>query len=281
MIIRAPNFADILDKSSLSKIGYEKVVEMLQEVRTLRGPLSLDQTLQLCECELYLQRGMEKLNLNTVRLMCNQNTVQQLEKKANSLKESGRATRALILYTIIDDLVSDKSPTIPDEVVNLVCKRAIIIRRIMKPLLDSFGSHRDIAIKYGLTHIIDLLHKLRAVDEATPTIKVPNEAMCLVQIASINGEVGDTDTSLKVCKEGIKLLEDQFGEGKDKFKCYSWLMYNMGAAYHDSGEHETAIKYTEKSIESNAHASDYDNEAERKEYYEMASRSLAKYRLSS
>lgn len=255
-------------RTPLEEIGFQRSSKLLLELQELRGFHDLDSLLQMAECELQLGRGNEDVSIRRLRDFISSSesySAYVVIGLASDFFENNSVVRALILYHICNDLFeSHRVP--PDAVVTWKAKIIGSVCAIAVDLINAGSRSREIGIKYGLKYAEKLFKEMRTIMNATPDKKALKEAWCLSTISSACNVALFYQKSIRYCKEGISILNDQFGVDASTQSAYGSLMSMLGIAYIISGQPSEAKRYCEIALRVFEKASDFENEKEKLEY---------------
>lgn len=255
-------------KKPLNEIGYQKSVEILEELRILCGYDDLDILLLIAECHLHLMSDKKDSSLEDVEQFVSKSPSQSAEnvrKMAHKMKQQGHYVRAMILYKISHDMRRKEKKISPDDDVKMTRRLIIDTRCAIDPLAKGEVRSRVIAINYGTKFLEQMLLQLRQVKGASPGAKALNELSSLVNIISINNSIGKHGKSIKFGEEGVTMMKQQFGERASKYRHYGWLLNNLGNAFDSAGQYSKAENCYLKAIEVKERAADFKNDLRRME----------------
>lgn len=162
---------------------------------------------------------------------------------------------AVLLHRVAAKIFKPNS-TSPHGAVDWLSKRVADIRcatdRIMES--ESTGNSRHIAINICPKFMDELLQNLRAVKHVKSDAKALGEISCVVSITRIYIEAGKypdvtlNENTITMCQNGLALLKTEFGKNATKHKYYGYLLNNMGEAYMQLQQFETAEKYFSEAV---------------------------------
>nr|XP_039253055.1 uncharacterized protein LOC120330244 isoform X1 [Styela clava] len=227
----------------------------------------------MVECFIQLGRGnkAEKAiaNLRNILMASSVTSADDVKTVAIDLISNSAYIRAIILLRIASDIYKARTRS-PDDVINGIefCVRKTYYAT--KPLIKAGGRSKIIGVDYGIEYMTEMLDDIRAIENADPVNKAIQEAWCCEYIGYNYSLAGEYEKSIKIRKNGLEVLEKQFGSNASKYQIYGGLLHNTGAGYHNLQKYEEAESYFMKAIEAREKASDYENEAEREKWIEFS-----------
>nr|XP_039255630.1 uncharacterized protein LOC120332447 [Styela clava] len=260
---------------------YEEAVPILEELATLQNHQDLDTILMMVECFIQLGRGnkAEKSigNLRNILVTSSVTSADDVKTLAIDLISNSAYIRAIILLRIASDIYKARTRS-PDDVINGIqlCFRKI--HDATGPLIKAGGRSKIIGVDYGIEYMTEMLDDIRAIENADPVNKAIQEASCCEYIGYNYNLAGEYEKSIKIQKNGLEVLEKQFGSNASKYKFYGLLLNNIGVGYYNQQKYSEAVSYYIKAIDAYEKASDYGNEAEKQKRIEMSKTSLKKAR---
>nr|XP_039252445.1 uncharacterized protein LOC120329733 [Styela clava] len=282
-VINAPKISMLQKKSSelFDKSKYEEAVPIFEELATLQNHQDFYTILMMVECFIQLGRGnkAEKAigNLRNILMTSSVTSADDVKDLAIDLISNSAYIRAIILLRIASDIYKARTRT-PDDVINGIKLCVRKIHDATRPLIGAGGRSKIIGVDYGLEYMTEMLDGIRAIENADPVNKAIQEAWCLNYIGSNYNPAGEEEKSIKILKNGLEVLEKQFGSNASKYKIYGGLLHNIGVGYYVLQKYEEAESYYIKSIDAKQKASDYENEAEKQEWIELLKTELRKAR---
>nr|XP_039252443.1 uncharacterized protein LOC120329731 [Styela clava] len=263
----------------IGQTKFDKAATLLEELAKLQKCTELDTALMMVEC--YLQLGREKQGekaIDDVRLAIMASVVaDDVKTLAIDLISNSAYIRAIILLRIASDIYKARTRT-PDDVINWIKLCVRKIHDATRSLIGAGGRSKIIGVDYGIEYMTEMLDDIRAIENADPVNKAIQEAWCLNYIGSNYNPAGEKEKSIKILKNGLEVLEKQFGSNASKYQIYGLLLHNIGVGYYVLQKYEEAESYYIKAIGANQKASDYENEAEKQEKIEYTKTELKKTR---
>nr|XP_039252431.1 uncharacterized protein LOC120329718 [Styela clava] len=260
----------------IGQTKFDKAATLLEELAQLQKCTELESALMMVEC--YLQLGREKKGekaIDDVRreIMTSSFDADDVKTLAIDLISNSSYIRAIILLRIASDIYKARTRT-PDDVMNWIKLCVDKIDDATRPLIEAGGRSKIIGVDYGIEYMTEMLDDIRAIENADPVNKAKQEAECCDYIGYNYFLAYEEEKSIKIRKNGLEVLEKQFGSNASKYQIYGLLLNNIGVGYCSLQKYEEAESYDIKAIDAYGKASDYGNEAERKEDIENSKTEL-------
>ncbi|XP_077974992.1 uncharacterized protein LOC120330241 [Styela clava] len=262
----------------IGQTKFDKAATLLEELAQLQKCTELDTALMMVEC--YLQLGREKKGekaIDNVRRAIRTSSVDVDDVKtfAVDLISNSAFIRAIILLRIASDIYRARTRS-ADDVINGIqlCVRKTY--NATEPLIEAGGRSKIIGVDYGIEYMTEMLDNIRAIENADPVNKAKQEARCSNYIGYNYSLAGKYEESIKIRKNGLEVLEKQFGSNASKYKIYGGLLHNVGADYYNLQKYAESESYYIKAIDAREKASDFENEAKREKWIESSKTWLKK-----
>nr|XP_039255662.1 uncharacterized protein LOC120332475 [Styela clava] len=254
----------------IGQTKFDKAATLLEELAQLQKCTELDTALMMVEC--YLQLGREKKGekaIDVVRreIMTSSVDANDVKTLAIDMISNSAYIRAIILLRIASDIYRDRTRS-PDDVINGIEFCVSKIDVATEPLIKAGGRSKIIGVDYGIEYMTEMLDDIRAIENADPVNKAKQEARCSNNIGYNYLLAGEYEKSIKIRKNGLVILEKQFGSNASKYRIYGFLLRNIGVGYYNLGKYAEAELYYIKAIDAYEKASDYENEAEKQKWIE-------------
>lgn len=263
-------------RKPLGKVGFLRSSKLLLELRELRGFHDLDSILQMAECELQLVRGKEDESIRRVRDFISSSESHSdkfLIGLADELKKNNRSVGALLLYRVSNDLLRSRHAS-PDDAVAWLQYAICEVSGTANPLIKAGSRSREIGIKYGLKHAENMLNELRTIVSASPEHYALAEAKSLLAISITCFTASFYQKTIGFSKEGVSILENQFGVNTSNKSAYGVLTHLLGMVHHLLGEYAEAKRYYQRALKMLEKASDFNNENEKLNFIEIVKNNL-------
>ncbi|XP_077974956.1 uncharacterized protein LOC144430753 [Styela clava] len=278
-VINAPKILMLQKKSSelFDKSKYKEAVSIFEELATLQNHQDFYTILMMVEC--FIQLGREKKaekcigNLQNILMTSSVTSAGDVKDLAIDLISNSAYIRAIILLRIASDIYKARTRS-PDDVMNWIKLCVSKIHNATIPLIKAGGRSKIIGVDYGIEYMTEMLDDIRAIENADPVNKAQQEAWCCEYIGYNYNLAGEYEKSIKIFKNGLEVLEKQFGSNASKYRIYGGLLHNVGADYYNQQKYSEAESYYIKAIDAREKASDYENEAERKKWIESSKTDL-------
>nr|XP_039253050.1 uncharacterized protein LOC120330239 isoform X2 [Styela clava] len=281
--INAPKISMLRKKSSklFDESKYEEAVSILEELATLQNHQDLDTILMMVEC--FIQLGREKkaeksiAHLRNILMASSVTSADDVKTLAIDLISNSAYIRAIILLRIASDIYKARTRS-PDDVINGIKLCVSKIHDATESLIKAGGRSKIIGVDYGIEYMTEMLDDVRAIENADPVNKAIQEALCCEYIGYNYLLADEEEKSIKIQKNGLEVLEKQFGSNASKYQIYGLLLHNIGVGYYNLGKYAEAESYYIKAIDAYEKASDYENEAEKQKWIELSKTELRKAR---
>ena len=128
-------------------------------------------------------------------------------------------------------------------------------------------------------HVIPLmrgmLHDIESTSSVSEQYKCLKVSWILHFLEMSQWLVGQLKECEQTQREGLKRLNEAFGENKIKHRVYGHLLHNLGVVCHNTSRYEEAAWFYKQAIDAKKAANDYDGDEEgRKRNIELSERNL-------
>lgn len=260
----------------IQKGEYDEAAKVLKEIRALHDSDGLETQLQSIECELQSTNDSGESYIMGVKDMLTQSdtlNIDEVRHYANDLQAANHNIRGIILYRITVDMIKSEKVT-PNDIISYMRERAFDIGNSAKVLIDAGGRSREIGIEYGVRYLQEILAELRAVKGGDPANKADKEGKCLNSLAYLSISSSLNEQAIEFAKEGLEVLDKEFGANASKHKAYGWLLNNLGTANHNACHYDVAEPYYVAAIKSYGNAVDFLSNEELKKELVLAKTNL-------
>lgn len=120
-----------------------------------------------------------------------------------------------------------------------------------------------IAMDYGIEFMKDMYIILRRMPGVDWRKRAKDLASCANAIGYLYCQAGDNKKSIKWRKDGIKVMDDQYGSSASSYNLYGDLHHNIGVCFYNLDRYAEAKEIYMKAIDSYQKATDYGSETQR------------------
>jgi len=121
----------------------------------------------------------------------------------------------------------------------------------------------------------DKLHYIESSSSVSEQYKCLRVSLVLHYIEFSQGLVAQLKEREQTLREGLKRMDEVFGESKIKQKVYGYLLHNLGHVCDNTSRYEEAVSIYKQAIDAYKAATDYDgDEEERKRHIELSENNL-------
>lgn len=239
---------------------YADAKTKLEEIRRLNGYLDLDCLLLMAECDLFI--GCVDPCVSALHGAIVRSTLlsqSDIKSWAERLKSHGRHCGAIMLLRGMNDRYDAKDP---NDRICFIDTTVNIISEIASDFAEISFESRAIVSNYIIDFILDMLDRLRDVENTDKDYAVLLEARCLNSIAYCAIPARDYQKSITHIKQGIELMTKHFTrEGSDpsRYSIYGNLENNFGVALERLRRHAEADVWFLKALESYKMADDLED----------------------
>ena len=128
---------------------------------------------------------------------------------------------------------------------------------------------------YVIPLMYEKLHDIESTSSVSEQYKCLQVSWVLGYIEWSQGRVDQLKESEQTIREGLKRMDEVFGENKIKHQVYGALLNNLGAVCGKTSRYEEAASFYKQAIDAYKAATDYrGDEEERKRLIERSERNL-------
>jgi len=131
---------------------------------------------------------------------------------------------------------------------------------------------------YVIPLMCDKLHYMESMSSVSEQYKCLQVSWVLRHIEWSQYLVDQLKEAEQTVREGLKRIDEVFGENKIKYRVYGVLLNNLGVACRMTSRYEEAISVYKESIVAFKAATDYAEEEERKRHIELSEMGLKQAR---
>jgi len=183
-------------------------------------------------------------------------------------------------------LIFDSASTLSKKIENPENKLKMIrfcVEGMMSTNYAMIGEDPDMKVvvkDYMIPLMHDKLHYIKSTSSVSEQWKCLQVTWVLYYIEFSQGLVDQLKEREETQREGLKRMDEVFGENKIKHRVYGLFLNNLGAVCHKTSRYEEAASFYKQAIDAHKAATDYDgDEEERKRNIELSENNLRRVQL--